>query len=42
MPLDLIGRGAWFINWENWATDDACMFVARRAGSKGFEMDRHE
>ena len=25
-----------------WTTDDVCMFVARRAGSEGFEVDRHE
>ena len=25
-----------------WTTDGVCMIVARRSGSKGFEVDRHE
>jgi len=28
--------------FRRWATDGVCMIVARRSGSKGFEVGRHE
>ena len=38
-----VDREGWVVpELGRWTTDGVCMFVARRAGSKRFEVDRHE